>query len=43
MTGPRSFISDLPFIVLIVPPVLCALGWLAFGMVDLPPMPRSGR
>lgn len=41
MTRPRFFILDLPFLVLVLPPVLCAAGWLAFGMVDLPPMPWS--
>lgn len=43
MTQRPSFISDLPFVLLIVPPMLCAVGWLALGMVDLPPMPWSDR
>ncbi|MCP1550672.1 MULTISPECIES: hypothetical protein [Methylorubrum] len=43
MTRPRSPLFDLPVILLILPPVLCALGWLALGMVDLPPMPWSFR
>lgn len=39
MTRPRSPFSDLHTVLLLLPPVLCALGWVALGMVDLPPMP----
>lgn len=38
-----SFILDLPLVLLIVPPVLYAVGALAFAVIDLPPMPWSSR
>ncbi len=43
MTRPRSPIIDLPTALLLLPPVLCAFGWLALGMIDMPPMPWSSR
>ncbi|UYW33654.1 hypothetical protein [Methylorubrum extorquens] len=43
MTRRPSFILDLPFVLLVVPPVLFGLGLIAVEWIDLPPMPWSGR
>lgn len=41
MTRRPSFISDLPFVLLIVPPVLFGVGLIAVELIDVPPMPWS--